>query len=557
MNNLCKTPVVLLHENEAKQQTHVDGYAAKRRDEFYLQHLKGTVCSLEAPSHKSTKCGTGLRNIVGSNPDFTVDGFNYDKNNNNCSDGLLQGNICKQNGSSKTKKTSSGSSKRRRSNGRKVAIAAPSSIRSSVSKLGRCGFGSTKRSSGDSKIQNLAKRFRSSEYLARSPNLSEKPGFQNDYLGMSETCVMYDDYVVIEKSSEKSYVHYYEKWSNESDKSSPNASLATPDSTLYCYEEAAFDDKSVTGCEFSDIGLAIFAVTSLDKLDIRDVYWQMKAKEYYSHPSTSLCEQKIITQRCRFILVEWLVMVTHHYKIQGETLHLAVNILDRYLEREFVTIRKKYLQLIGITSLLIAAKQLEVEIPPVSACLGLCRNLYTRPQLLSLERVLLITIGFDLNVPSSHLFYDTIISIHYDVYVQKCHVVLVKDEPADVQEYFIALLCLGRSFLEKGLTNYQFVQFPPSVAARAAFRLSTSILDEPASSVGLKVFQDYSWPKYDSRASFNAGSWDGVTITEEELLEYEEENVLSCLHSIRSLYDEAELKSFSRSTAAFVPKYLY
>lgn len=56
----------------------------------------------------------------------------------------------------------------------------------------------------------------------------------------------------------------------------------------------------------------------------------------------------------RVILVDWLVEVVQEYKLGSETLHLAVNYLDRFLS--YTTfIKRNKLQLVGTAALLIAA----------------------------------------------------------------------------------------------------------------------------------------------------------------------------------------------------------
>lgn len=56
----------------------------------------------------------------------------------------------------------------------------------------------------------------------------------------------------------------------------------------------------------------------------------------------------------RAILVDWLVEVQENFELFHETLYLAVKIVDRYLEQ--VEVKKEYLQLVGATSMLVAAK---------------------------------------------------------------------------------------------------------------------------------------------------------------------------------------------------------
>ena len=59
--------------------------------------------------------------------------------------------------------------------------------------------------------------------------------------------------------------------------------------------------------------------------------------------------QSDITSNMRKILIDWLVEVHMKYRLRMETLHLAVNIIDRYLSKAPVV--RKYLQLVGIVAM--------------------------------------------------------------------------------------------------------------------------------------------------------------------------------------------------------------
>lgn len=70
---------------------------------------------------------------------------------------------------------------------------------------------------------------------------------------------------------------------------------------------------------------------------------------------TYMSGQLFITRSMRAILIDWLIDVhDDDYDLHHRTLFLAVNILDRFLARRHVTMRR--LQLIGITALFVAAK---------------------------------------------------------------------------------------------------------------------------------------------------------------------------------------------------------
>lgn len=61
-----------------------------------------------------------------------------------------------------------------------------------------------------------------------------------------------------------------------------------------------------------------------------------------------------ITEQMRTILVDWLIEVQENFALFHETLYLAVQIMDHYLEQKYV--KREYLQLVGATSMLIASK---------------------------------------------------------------------------------------------------------------------------------------------------------------------------------------------------------
>lgn len=64
-------------------------------------------------------------------------------------------------------------------------------------------------------------------------------------------------------------------------------------------------------------------------------------------------KQTELTWDMRAILIDWLSEVADEYKLFSETLHLAVNFIDRFLSRMSVT--KSKFQLIGTTALYLAA----------------------------------------------------------------------------------------------------------------------------------------------------------------------------------------------------------
>lgn len=68
--------------------------------------------------------------------------------------------------------------------------------------------------------------------------------------------------------------------------------------------------------------------------------------------------------KLRTILVDWMVQVHEKFQCVSETLLLSINIMDRFLSASKVSTSK--LQLVAITSLFIASKFYEINLPKIS-----------------------------------------------------------------------------------------------------------------------------------------------------------------------------------------------
>ena len=93
--------------------------------------------------------------------------------------------------------------------------------------------------------------------------------------------------------------------------------------------------------------------------------------------------QRDINENVRAILVDWIISVHAKFKLLPETLYLTVNLIDRYLS--VFNVAKKDVQLIGITSLLIATKYEEIYPPTVKDFVYLTDNTYSRELMLEME----------------------------------------------------------------------------------------------------------------------------------------------------------------------------
>lgn len=74
--------------------------------------------------------------------------------------------------------------------------------------------------------------------------------------------------------------------------------------------------------------------------------------------------QPDLNAKMRSILIDWLIEVHRKFELMPETLYLTVNIVDRFLSLK--TVPRKELQLVGISSMLIACKYEEIWAPEVN-----------------------------------------------------------------------------------------------------------------------------------------------------------------------------------------------
>ncbi|XP_058072125.1 putative cyclin-B3-1 isoform X1 [Magnolia sinica] len=134
--------------------------------------------------------------------------------------------------------------------------------------------------------------------------------------------------------------------------------------------------------------------------DIYQYYWIMEAK----NPSLSnyMTIQTDINSRMRGILINWLIEVHLKFELMQETLFLMVELLDRFLSA--VTIKKDEMQLVGLTALLLASKYEDFWHPKIKDLISISSNLYTRDQMLDMEKLILKKLMFRLNAPTPYVF---------------------------------------------------------------------------------------------------------------------------------------------------------
>ncbi|RLN27468.1 cyclin-A2-1-like [Panicum miliaceum] len=112
--------------------------------------------------------------------------------------------------------------------------------------------------------------------------------------------------------------------------------------------------------------------------------------------------QRDITTSMRGLLIDWLVEVSEEYKLVADTLYLTVYLIDQFLSQNFIEMQK--LQLLGITSMLIASKYEEFCAPSVEEFCTITDSTYQKAEVLEMERKVLDDLGFHLSVPTANIF---------------------------------------------------------------------------------------------------------------------------------------------------------
>ncbi len=109
---------------------------------------------------------------------------------------------------------------------------------------------------------------------------------------------------------------------------------------------------------------------------VQDMYEHFRSKEIATSVRPVYMEdQPFIDERCRSIVVDWLVEVHMKFKLELETLYLTINITDRYLAK--AEVKKLKLQLVGVTALLIASKYEEIYPPELRDLVYICDKAYS------------------------------------------------------------------------------------------------------------------------------------------------------------------------------------
>jgi len=178
-----------------------------------------------------------------------------------------------------------------------------------------------------------------------------------------------------------------------------------------------------------------------------------------------------INEQMRAILIDWIIEVHSKFNLKEETLFLCVFIIDKFLKCEIIPRSK--LQLLGVTSIMIACKQEEIYSPSIRDFVCITDNAYTKKEIFEMEFQILKTMEFNTVSPSSLRFFELI----------------AMDFNFNSKEYNFGLY-----LLELYLIDYRMTKFIPSVIACSA------------AYIVMKFFKLENYPKIYTDWNINSGS---------------------------------------------------
>lgn len=201
-----------------------------------------------------------------------------------------------------------------------------------------------------------------------------------------------------------------------------------------------------------------------------EYYNEMLKLERELHRPDIFHIQTAVTMADRAKLLGWIIRVCCSNVFEcmhQEALHLCVSIIDTFLSHSS-NIPKTEFQLVGITALLIASKQLLYDPPEIRQLLRLCEDIYLPQDVKKYERMILKCMNWRLHRPTTHTFADFFAA----------RLLYKANWRPDEALIIVRHLSVVRYCLDYGLMSTPFCAFYPSARAKAAYHLAALMLNE-------------------------------------------------------------------------------
>ena len=121
-------------------------------------------------------------------------------------------------------------------------------------------------------------------------------------------------------------------------------------------------------------------LNSKDKLIFdEELILDNKIKELHQQKTDYLNSQPDLNIKKRFILFDWIIEVTSFFHFKRKTYYSCINLIEIFFSK--CKVNTNQIQLIGITCLLISAKNEESIIPELSYFALVCNNTYSKTEI--------------------------------------------------------------------------------------------------------------------------------------------------------------------------------
>jgi len=186
-----------------------------------------------------------------------------------------------------------------------------------------------------------------------------------------------------------------------------------------------------------------------------EIFAYMKHQEAIYQLPDYLKNNRVISERYRALVVDWLIECQEAYLFFHETLYIAIRLFDIYVAKHPSTAVNK-LQLVAASSFLIASKYEEYEPIRIKDLKRLCMGIYQESEFMTTEREILRAAKCDLGFPLSYSFlrrYARVIGLD------------------------MKTLTLARMYLEISIHYFKWALESPSKVAASALILAITEID--------------------------------------------------------------------------------
>lgn len=272
---------------------------------------------------------------------------------------------------------------------------------------------------------------------------------------------------LLEMTKKKQYEHRG-NWSNGNLWKSPYKFIPTPEKEEETLEVASYP-------QYACLKFRSATLSPLPQLSWanQDDVWRNMLRKNTTYPRDKNLFQRhpALQQSMRSILLDWLMEVCEVYKLHRETFYLAQDFFDRFMATQENVVKSR-LQLIGISSLFIAAKLEEIYPPKLHQFAYISDGACTEDEILTMELIIMKALKWCLTPMTVVSWLNVYLQVAYTRELQQF---LLTQYP---QQTYIQIIEL----LDLCILDVNCLEYPYSVlAASALYHFSNAELVEKVS----------------------------------------------------------------------------